>query len=166
MGCGDIGDKMPRAFLLFRNCSRGSRLWTTPSFTALGRWRKPPCSGDMGVSPGPLGKVEGLGILTIWEPGPLGLDFWKPSRLTQRYTPPTAGPLTRDTCPPQDKRTLSHLSNAQHPCSGWTHSNDHLCLTPWCPPRILHGPGLLVVSRKDPRLNSRAPPLVRARCLR
>lgn len=89
---------------------------------------KPPCSGDMGFSPGPLGKVEGLGILTIWEPGPLGLDFWKPSRLTQRYTPATAGPLTRDTCPPQDKCTLSHSSNAQHPCSGWTHSNDHLCV--------------------------------------
>lgn len=87
-----------------------------------------PCSGDMGVSPGPLGKVEGLGILTIWEPGPLGLDFWKPSRLTQRYTPATAGPLTRDMCPPQDKHTLSHSSNAQHPCSGWTHSNDHLCV--------------------------------------
>ena len=66
-------------------------------------------SGDMGTSPGPEGKVEGLGILTIWEPGTLGSDFRKPSRLTQRCTHARmTGSLTQDMCPPQTD-THSHL---------------------------------------------------------
>lgn len=128
---------------------------------------KPTCSGDMGVSPGPLGKVEGLGILTVWEPGPLGFDFWKPSRLTQRYTPATAGSLTQDTCPPQDKRTLSHSSNAQHPCSGWTHSNDHLCvLLPGVPLELSRALGYSWYGRRAPGSAPERALAVRARWLR
>ena len=122
---------------------------------------KPTCSGDIGVSPGPLGKVEGLGILTIWEPGPLGFDFWKPSRLTQRYTPATASSLTRD------KRTLSHSSNAQHPCSGWTHSNDHLCvLLPGVPLELSRALGYSRYGRRTPGSAPQRALAVRARWLR
>lgn len=74
------------SFPLFRSRSRGSRLWTISFFIAPGRRMKLTYSVDMGASLGPGGKVEGRGILTIWEPGTLGSDFKKPSRLTQRCT--------------------------------------------------------------------------------
>lgn len=87
---------------------------------------KPTCSGDMGVSPGPPSKAEGLGILTIWEPGPLGFDFWKLSRLTQRYTPTVAA--------------HSHGIHAHHK----TNTPSHIRATPSIP--ALAGPTRMTTS--------------------
>lgn len=115
-------------------------------------------SGDMEFSPGPVGKVQVLGILTVGCSGTFRLHFRKPADSPRDAHPHGQACSHSGQMFTTDRYSPTFEQLPASPLAGFTVNESLSVLIPWCPPEIPQGPGLLMVSQKDPRLSSLEPP--------